>query len=117
MQPIQLFPAHGAVLSRAVELLFTGDLLSAAEAHRMVLFTRVVPGDALMESALKTARLLARLDSSICRVVRRNIAAASDPVDRILEQEARNQAPIFTDSAFQATVKKMIEKLGTGEDA
>ena len=52
------------------------------------------------------------------RVVRRNIAAAaSDPVDRILEQEARNQAPIFTDPAFQAKVKKMIEKLGTGEDA
>jgi enoyl-CoA hydratase len=102
--------------ARAVELLMTGDLLSAAEAHRMGLFTRVVPGEALMEAALKTARLLARLDPSICRVIKQNAAAAaSEPIDRILAREARNQAPIFTDPAFQAKVKKMIEKLGTAD--
>ncbi|MCF8078068.1 MAG: enoyl-CoA hydratase/isomerase family protein [Desulfobacterales bacterium] len=103
---------------RAVELLLTGEVLPAAEAHRMGLFTRVVPAKALMEEAAAAARRLGRLPSFICRVVRRNIAAAAfDPVDRILEREARNQAPIFTDPAFQAKVKKMIEELGTGEDA
>jgi enoyl-CoA hydratase len=101
---------------RALGLLLTGDVLSAAEAHRMGLFTRVVPGEALMEAALKTARRLVRLDPSICRVIKRNIAAAaSDSAERILKQEARNQAPIFTDPAFQAKVKKMIEKLGTAD--
>ncbi|MCF8052869.1 MAG: enoyl-CoA hydratase/isomerase family protein [Desulfobacterales bacterium] len=101
---------------RAVELLITGDLLSAAEAHRMGLFTQVVPGEALMEAALKTARHLTRLDPSICRVIKHNAAAAAaDPIDRILAREARNQAPIFTDPAFQAKVKKMIEELGTAD--
>jgi len=104
--------------ARAVELLITGDLLPAAEAHRMGLFTQVVPGEALMEAALKTARRLARLDSSICRVVKQNAAAAaSEPIDRILAQEAKNQAPIFTDPVFQAKVKEMIEKLGVGDPA
>ncbi len=104
--------------ARAVELLITGDVLPAGEAHRLGLFTRVVPGEALMEAALKTARSLARLDPSICRVIKQNAAAAAaDPIDRILAREARNQAPIFTDPAFQAKVKEMIEKLGTGEDA
>ncbi len=102
---------------RAVELLLTGDVLPAAEAHRMGLFTQVAAKEALMEAALKTARRLARLHPSICRVIKQNAAAAaSDPIDRILAREARNQAPIFTDPVFQAKVKKMIEKLGTGED-
>lgn len=103
--------------ARAVELLMTGELLSAADALRMGLFTRVVAKEALMEAALKTAWNLARLDPSICRVIKHNAAAAADgPIDRILAKEAKNQAPIFTDPAFQAKVKEMIGKLG-GDDA
>jgi enoyl-CoA hydratase len=44
---------------RALELLLTGDPISAAEAHRIGLVNRVVPAAALMEEAQRLAQLLA----------------------------------------------------------
>ena len=104
--------------AKAVELLITGEVLPAAEAHRIGLFTRVVPGETLVKEAMDTARSLARLPASICRIVKQNTAAAaSDPLDRILQREAENQAPIFTDAAFQKKIQKMIREPGADEDA
>ena len=45
-------------LGRATELLMTGDFIDAAEAHRIGLYNRVVPADAL---AAETAALADRL--------------------------------------------------------
>ncbi len=46
--------------SRSHELLLTGRVFDAVEADKLGLVSRVVPGDELMESALATARLIAR---------------------------------------------------------
>jgi enoyl-CoA hydratase len=44
---------------RALELLLTGDQITAAEAHRLGLVNRVVPAAALMDEARQLARTLA----------------------------------------------------------
>jgi enoyl-CoA hydratase len=47
-------------LNRAKELLMTGDLVTAAEAHRMGLVNRVVPDGKALEAAMELAGRLAR---------------------------------------------------------
>jgi enoyl-CoA hydratase/carnithine racemase len=47
-------------LARATEMVLTGDLVDAAEAHRIGLVTRVVPAGELLDAALGLARSLAQ---------------------------------------------------------
>lgn len=47
-------------INRAKELLMTGDLVSAAEAHRMGLVNRVMPQDQVIPAAIELAERLAR---------------------------------------------------------
>jgi enoyl-CoA hydratase/carnithine racemase len=47
-------------LSKATELLYTGDFISAQEAERIGLYNRVVPGDQLSAITSELAERLAR---------------------------------------------------------
>ena len=53
----------------------TGEVLSAADAHRLGLVSRVVAGDELIKKALETARGLASLPAAVPRAIKQNIAA------------------------------------------
>jgi len=50
---------HTVGTARALDLIFTGDFIDAAEAYRIGIFNRVVPGERLMEEVLAYARRLA----------------------------------------------------------
>ena len=103
--------------ARAVELLMTGDVLTATDAHRIGLFNRLVFPPSLLESAVELARTLASRPPAVLRVVKQNAAAAAaEPIDRILRREAQHQAPTFTDPAFQKKIRQMLEKPGNGTD-
>lgn len=71
------FLRHVVGLSRALELLLTGDLIDANEADRIGLVSRVVPHDALMAKATLLAERLASgpplAQRAIKRVVRQGL--------------------------------------------
>lgn len=54
-------------------LMYTGDLVDAAEALRMHLVNRVVPADELMETARKLARKLARMPVPALKYTKKSI--------------------------------------------
>jgi enoyl-CoA hydratase/carnithine racemase len=58
-------------LSKAFELTLTGDLVDAAEAARIGLVAKVVPGDALMDEARALARKLASGPPLAQRLIKR----------------------------------------------
>lgn len=78
-------------LGRAKELIFTGDFISAQEAHRIGLANKVVPDDSLMEEALALARRIADNSPLALRLSRIAIDQAIDAsIEQILEIEANH---------------------------
>lgn len=66
----------------AMELIFTAKRIGAEEAHRLGLVNRVLPGEKLMEEAMKTARTIAGMGSAA-------IALAKSAVHRGVEVDLR----------------------------
>jgi 2-(1,2-epoxy-1,2-dihydrophenyl)acetyl-CoA isomerase len=50
---------HAVGTARALELMFTGDIIDAAEAYRIGIFNKVVPHDQLLAAAIELAERLA----------------------------------------------------------
>jgi enoyl-CoA hydratase len=74
---------------RALELLLTGEPVSAAEAWRMGLVNRVVPATALMEEAMTVARMLASKAPVAVRYVLEAVrGGAGLPLDQAQTVEA-----------------------------
>jgi enoyl-CoA hydratase/carnithine racemase len=98
-------------LGRASELLMTGDFISAAEAHRIGLYNRVVPdGDALPE-ATGLARKLARGPSFALEITKDALdreAAMDFPA--ALEAEAQIQAALMTHPDFREAYEAFRDK-------
>jgi len=98
-------------LSRATELLMTGDFLEAEEARRIGLYNRVVPPDRL---AAETAAVVAAL----VRGPREGLAATKAALDAeatmdvfaALDYEARVQAGLMTRPDFQEGYRAFVEK-------
>lgn len=63
----------------AAELLFTGRVIDAAEAHALRLVSRVVPHEELLESALAVARSIAENPPLAVQALKRGLRTALDP--------------------------------------
>jgi enoyl-CoA hydratase/carnithine racemase len=96
---------------RAAELLMTGDFIDAAEAHRIGLYNRVVPGGRALEEGRALAEKLARGPSFALEVTKDalNREAVLD-LDGALEAEAKVQAVCMQDPNFREAYEAFTEK-------
>jgi enoyl-CoA hydratase/carnithine racemase len=74
-------------ISKALELMWTGDKIDAKEAERIRMVNRVVPPDQLMKSALEFAQGLAKGPSLAIEMIKR-MAYTALKSDSVLTQMA-----------------------------
>ena len=98
-------------LAKATELLYTGDFISAAEAERIGLYNRVVPGDQLDMTTREFAEglaggpafALAKTKEMLNREMNMNLSAA-------LECEAQAQAICMQHPDYREAYEAFVEK-------
>jgi enoyl-CoA hydratase/carnithine racemase len=79
----------------AMEMLLTGEMISAAEAHRIGLVNRVVPADQVMETAMGLARQIASRSALTVRLGKRAFYAQ---IEKPLAQAYAEAACIMTEN-------------------
>jgi enoyl-CoA hydratase len=98
-------------VNRAKEYLMTGDLLTAAEAERIGLVNHVVAPDALLETALATARRLATGSALAIRFNKRLVnKELEERVDRLYESALAMEAITFMSADHLEAVKAFGER-------
>ncbi|MBI3670653.1 MAG: enoyl-CoA hydratase/isomerase family protein [Acidobacteria bacterium] len=96
---------------RARDLLLTGRILDAGEAHEMGLVTEVVPPEKLMDSARELAEaLIASSPTSLARTKRLLCETAADQIDRALALAIEENARIRATSDFREGLASFLEK-------
>ncbi len=98
-------------LGRATELVYFGDTIDAAEAHRIGLANRVVPGEALMEETYKWAHRLKDGPLYALGVTKELLEhEAKVDLETALEMEAMAQARCMETPDFVEGYNAFIEK-------
>lgn len=98
-------------LSRATELLYTGDFISAEEAERFGLYNRVVPSEKLMDEAMSLAARLAdgpRFGLAMTKEMLNK--ELSMGLAEALEAEAQAQALCMQHPDYNEAYQAFIEK-------
>ncbi len=98
-------------LAKASELLMTGDFVSAAEAHRIGLYNRVVPDGEALPAALELARKLSKGPSFAIEITKDALVreAAMD-LPSALEAEAQIQAALMMHPDFRESYEAFVGK-------
>lgn len=82
--------------AKALELMFTGDMLDAQEAYRLGLFNRVVPHERLTDETGALARALAAKPPVALALVKRAVYASdASTLDAMLNLEVEHQLRCF----------------------
>ena len=97
-----------AGFGRAMELVLTGEMIPAAEAHRIGVFNRVVAPDALLEETYAVARTLAEKSPAALARTKQSIhAAVGGALEDALARELKHQLALLdTDDVREALLKK-----------
>lgn len=96
---------------RAMELLMTGDFITAEEAHRIGLYNRVVPASELSTEARSWAERLAAGPSLALEVTKKMLyREASMDVESALAAETEIQATCMEDANFREGYEAFKEK-------
>ncbi|HEY1416648.1 MAG TPA: enoyl-CoA hydratase-related protein, partial [Myxococcaceae bacterium] len=89
----------------------TGELVDAAEAHRIGLANRVFPAAQLEPAAWDFARTLAAGPPLVHRAVKAAVEAASNSsLEEALEGEVRGQLELLASADFQEGIVAFLEK-------
>ena len=98
-------------MSRAAELLFTGDVIDAATAQAWGLVSRVVPGDRLLDEALALATRIAAQPPHALRLAKSLLRQGQTAsYDTIMEMSAAAQAIMHLTEDHAEGVAALIEK-------
>lgn len=96
---------------RAMELVLSGDMIPAAEAHRIGLFNQVVAADALMaETGALARKLAAKSPAAVSRAKRSMHAVAGLSLERVLAVEAEQQLALLESDESRAALLAFMEK-------
>jgi enoyl-CoA hydratase len=114
-----LFPLGGSTVrlrrqiahTKAMELLLTGDTISAAEAERIGLIGRVVPDGTALEAALGIADRIARNGPLAVQAVKRSVQATEGlPEQEALKVELEIGLPVFGTADAKEGTRAFKEK-------
>jgi len=97
--------------AKALELLFTGDLVDADEAFRLGLVNRVVPADALGDATRELAERLARGPTLAYGAAKVAVyESANLPFESLLDLEARNQRAVSRSEDVKEGIRAFLER-------
>jgi 2-(1,2-epoxy-1,2-dihydrophenyl)acetyl-CoA isomerase len=98
-------------LSKATELALTGEPLSAQDAERLGVVSRVVPSDQVMSAALERARQLASGPRHTYALIKRGLERAYDlDLEQALELEAQLQTLASRTPDAEEAIRAFVEK-------
>lgn len=98
-------------VGKALELIFTGEIIDAAEALRIGLVNRVVPAERLLEESLEVARALAEGPTLALGLAKRNVwQGLGLGLESALAGEAEAQGRLARTSDFKEGVMAFKEK-------
>jgi enoyl-CoA hydratase/carnithine racemase len=98
-------------LGRALEILYTGDLVDASEAYRIGLANRVIPVAGFRDAVATFAETLARGAPLALRLIKQAThAALSGDLDAALDREASGQMQCLRSADFQEGLQAFLAK-------
>jgi enoyl-CoA hydratase/carnithine racemase len=98
-------------MSRASELLFTGDIIDAATAAEWGLVSKAVPHDTLMDEAMKLAERIAQQPPHALRLAKNLLKhGQTASYDTIMDMSAATQAIAHLTEDHMEGVDALLEK-------
>jgi enoyl-CoA hydratase/carnithine racemase len=98
-------------VSRALELMFSGELIGAVEAERLGIVSRVVPGDQLMKVARELANKIAKQAPVPIGLTKRMVwRGLFDNLNRQIDLETWAQQLCFQTEDHKESVRAFLEK-------
>ena len=97
--------------SKAAELVFTGEMIDAEEAHRIGLFDRVVPHADFRDAVDELAGRLAAKPALPLRLAKRALRESlSSGLEEMLDYEVEAQVACFESAAAREGIRAFLEK-------